>query len=218
MSVKEELVKVCHLVYEKGFVSATDGNISAAASDNIFYITRSGVRKGDVTEDDILEIDSEGNLINGSGKVSTENKIHLFAYSRRKEVKAVIHCHPVYCTAFASAGKDFTKHYFPEVVLTLGKVHLCKYATPSTDELWKSMEPYIDFSWAFLLQNHGAVTIGKSLMEAYNKMEKLEHTAKILFIARQLGGANKLPDEKVKELLSISKQTYGLDINGKNIY
>jgi L-fuculose-phosphate aldolase len=218
MSIKEDLVKVCHLVYERGFVSATDGNISAANSDETFFITRSGVRKGDVTEDDILEIDLHGNILRGKGKISTENKIHLNAYSKRKDVKAVVHCHPVFATAFATVGEDFTKHYFPEFVLTLGKVHLCKYATPSTEELSKSMNPYLDYSWAFLLQNHGAVTLGKNLFDAFNKMEKLEHTAKILFVAQQLGTLNELTSEKVKELLSIAKQTYALDVNEKNIF
>ena len=217
MSIKKDLVKVCHLVYEKGFVSATDGNISASASDKTFFITRSGVRKGDVTEDDILEIDLKGNVLNGKGKVSTENKIHLNAYLKRKDVKAVVHCHPVYATAFATVGEDFTRHYFPEFVLSIGKVHLCNYATPSSEDLSKSMDPYIDYSWAFLLQNHGAVTFGKTLWDAFNKMEKLEHTAKILFVAKQLGKLNELPSEKVKELLSIAKKTYGLDVNEKNI-
>ncbi len=221
MSSKKQLVEICRRVYEKGFVSAYDGNISAVTPDNTFLITRSAVRKGDVTEDDILEIDASGRIISGRGKVSTEYKIHLFAYSHRPEVNAVVHCHPVYATAFASlaegAGKGFEGNYFPEVILTLGKVPLCRYATPSTDELPLSMEPYIDYAWAFLLQNHGAVTLGKTLKDAYNKMEKLEHTAQILFAAKLLGGAKELPKEKVNELLSIAKENYGLDIDERNV-
>lgn len=218
MSSKRELVEICHRVYEKGFVSAYDGNISIATPNNTFFITRSAVRKGDVTEDDILEIDSSGNIIGGHGKISTEFKIHLFAYSRRPEVNAVVHCHPVYATALASVGEGLTNNYFPEVILTLGKVPLCTYATPSTDELPLSMEQYIDHAWGFLLQNHGAVTLGKTLKDAYNKMEKLEHTAQILFAAKIFGGAKELPAEKVKELLSIAKKNYGLDVDERNIF
>ena len=213
-----ELVEICHRVYEKGFVSAYDGNISLATEQNTYLITRSAVRKGEVTENDILEIDTGGNIINGKGKISTEFKIHLFAYARRREVNAVIHCHPVFSTALASLGEGLNGNYFPEVILTLGKVPLCKYATPSTDELPLSMEPYIDHAWAFLLQNHGAVTLGKTLKDAYNKMEKLEHTAQILLLTKILGGAVEIPLEKVKELVSIAKQNYGLDVDERNVF
>jgi len=218
MAGRKELVEICHRVYEQGFVSAYDGNISVATPDNTFLITRSAVRKGDVTEEDILEIDSSGRILNGRGKISTEYKIHLYAYSKRPEVNAVVHCHPVYATAFASLGQGLTENYFPEVILTLGKVPLCNYATPSTDDLPLSMEPYIDYAWAFLFQNHGAVTLGKTLKDAYNKMEKLEHTAHILFAAKLLGGAKELQYEKIKELLSLAKQNYGLDIDDRNIF
>ena len=218
MQIRKKLVEICHKVYEKGFVSAYDGNISVATPNNTFLITRSGICKGDVTVDDIVEIDSAGKIINGEGKVSTEFKIHLFAYSRRMEVNAVVHCHPVYATAFASLGEGLTKHIFPEVMLTLGKVPLCKYETPSTEELPMSLEPYIDYAWAFLLQNHGAVTLGKNLDDAYYKMEKLEHSAKTIFTARVMGGEKELTFEKVKELFEMSKQTYGITQDERNVF
>jgi len=216
-SVKQ-LVDICHKVYEKGFVSAFDGNISYITPQNTILITRSAVCKGDVTENDILEIDVTGNILNGKGKISTEYKIHLYAYSRRPEVNAVVHCHPTYATAFASIGEGLTQNIFPEVILTLGKVPLCKYATPSTDELPLSLEPYIEHSWALLLQNHGAVTLGRSLRDAYFKMEKLEHAAKTMFVAKMMGGANELPKEKINELLSLAKGTYGLSQDERNVF
>ncbi|HKI77546.1 MAG TPA: class II aldolase/adducin family protein [Ignavibacteriaceae bacterium] len=216
-SVKQ-LVDICHKVYEKGFVSAFDGNISYITPQNTILITRSAVCKGDVTENDILEIDVTGNILNGKGKISTEYKIHLYTYSRRPEVNSVVHCHPTYATAFASIGEGLTQNIFPEVILTLGKVPLCKYATPSTDELPLSLEPYIEHSWALLLQNHGAVTLGRSLRDAYFKMEKLEHAAKTMFVAKMMGGANELPKEKINELLSLAKGTYGLSQDERNVF
>jgi L-fuculose-phosphate aldolase len=164
-----------------------------------------------------LEIDHTGKIISGKGNLSTEFKIHLFAYSRRPEVNAVVHCHPVFATAFAAAGIDLAKHVFPEVLLTLGKIPLCRYATPSTDDLALSLEPYIDFAWAFLLQNHGAVTLGKDLDDAYYKMEKLEHTAHTIFAAKLLGGEKELPFEKVKELLNLATKVYGITPDERNI-
>lgn len=212
------LVEICHRVYEKGFVSAYDGNISAITENNSILITRSGVCKGDVKESDIMEINFAGEIINGRGKISTEYKIHLYIYAKRPEVNAVVHCHPTYATAFASAGQGLTKPVFPEVVLTLGKVPLCKYSTPSTDELPLSMEPFIDHAWALLLQNHGAVTLGRTLRDAYYKMEKLEHAAKTLFVSRLLGGENELPPERVRELLSLAKSAYSLEIDERNVF
>ena len=218
MSEISKLVDICHKVYEKGFVSAFDGNISVITPQNTVLITRSAVCKGDVTENDIMEIDAGGNILKGKGKISTEYKIHLYAYSKRPEVNAVVHCHPVYATAFAVAGEGLVKNVFPEVILTLGKVPLCKYETPSTDEFAKSLELYIEHSWAFLFQNHGAVTLGKSLRDAYFKMEKLEHTAKTIFISRMLGGETEVPKEKIQELLGLAKGTYGLTQDERNIF
>ena len=210
MLLKKEIVDICRRVYAKGFVAAYDGNISALTPEGTVLITRSALCKGEAEEKDILEINLSGELLSGSGKISTENKMHLFIYNNRKDVKAVIHCHPVFATAFASSGRDLSKIIFPEVLLTLGKIHLCKYATPSTNELTDSMQPYIKKSWALLLQNHGAVTMGTSIKDAYYKMEKLEHSAKTIFIAELLGGAVEIPEDKIKKLLSISEEKYGI--------
>ncbi len=146
MSVKKQFVEICHKVYEKGFVSAYDGNISYRVTDDSFLITRSEVCNGEVIEEDIIEINSKGEKLSGSSKITTESKIHLFAYADRKEVNAVVHCHPIYSTAFAIIGDGLTQNIFPEIILTVGKAPLCRYATPSTDELTESMKPYIDYA------------------------------------------------------------------------
>lgn len=217
MSSKKKLVEICHKVYAKGFVAAYDGNISCRTSNNTVLITRSGICKGDVKEKDIVEIDLNGKALSGKSKISTEHKIHLIAYKKRKEVNAVVHCHPVYATTFALLGKGLDKHFLPEVFLTLGKVPLCKYATPSTDHVPKSLEPYINYSWAMLLQNHGAVTLGKTLDDAYFKMEKLEHAAKIILLARLIGEPRELSKKNINDILKISASTYGIVPDKRNI-
>ena len=217
MSELEKLISVCHKVYSKGFVSAYDGNVSAITENNTILITRSGICKGDVTEKDILEFDFSGRPLKGEGRITTEFKLHLFAYSKRKEVNAVVHCHPVHATAISLLGEGLVKHYFPEVLLTLGKVPLCKYATPSTNDLPISIEPYIDFAWAFLLENHGALTLGKNLDDAYYKMEKLEHAAETIWKARLLGNPKELSSEEINRLIEISEETYGLTQDRRNI-
>ena len=217
MSELEKLISVCHKVYSKGFVSAYDGNVSAITENNTILITRSGICKGDVSEKDILEFDFSGKPLKGEGRITTEFKLHLFAYSKRKEVNAVVHCHPVHATAISLLGEGLVKHYFPEVLLTLGKVPLCKYATPSTNDLPISIEPYIDFAWAFLLENHGALTLGKNLDDAYYKMEKLEHAAETIWKARLLGNPKELSSEEINRLIEISEETYGLTQDRRNI-
>lgn len=216
MSLKSELIKYCHKVYEQGFVSAYDGNLSAKIDSEKILITPSGICKGELEENDLLEIDLNGKLISGSHKISTEAKIHLLAYQKRRDIGAVIHCHPIYTTAFATAGEGFTRPIFPEVILALGKVPLCKYATPSTDELPNSMLPYIDYSWAMLFENHGAVTFGKNLKGAYFRMEKLEHAAHTLFAARMLGREKTIPLNKVRELYSLAQTTYNIKVDERN--
>ncbi|MDP3149556.1 MAG: class II aldolase/adducin family protein [Ignavibacteria bacterium] len=216
MQQREELIAYCHKVYEKNFVSAYDGNLSVRTPNGTILITRSAVCKGDVTGSDILEMDINGNIISGSGKISTENKLHLFIYKNRNDVKAVVHAHPVYATAFASARESLDRPVFPEVILTLGRIPLCKYATPSTDELPDSLKTHINYANVFLLENHGAVSVGVNVKQAYFRMEKLEHTAKTIFIAGKLGGIKEIPKYKLDALYSVAEKSYGIKLDEKN--
>ena len=216
MSLKEELVEACHKVYEKGFVVAFDGNLSARIDENRILITRSGINKGDITLQDILTIDNEGNLIEGEGKVSTEAKLHLKVYNSRPEINSVIHCHPIYTTAIAASMEEFPNNIFPEVILTLGKVPICKYATPSTKGLAESLNPYVDFADVMLLSNHGAVAVGENIKSAYYRMEKLEHVSKTISIAKSMGNIKTLSEDEIMELYSIAEDTYGIKVNEKN--
>jgi L-fuculose-phosphate aldolase len=212
MSGCSELIDTCHKVYEKGFVSAYDGNLSIRTLRDTILITRSGICKGEVKKDDILEIDYEGKLLSDHGRISTENKIHLFIYNQRKEVNAVVHCHPVYTSAFAVSRDVFPSDILPEMILTLGNVPVCEYGTPSTEEVPDSLAPYIKTGWAYILKNHGAVTMGRSIQDAYYKMEKLEHTSKILTAASILGGARPIPEKKIDELKNIAESVYGIKL------
>ena len=218
MQQREELIAYCHKVYEKNFVSAFDGNLSVRTPNGTILITRSAVCKGDVSGNDILEINMNGEIISGTGKISTENKLHLFIYQNRTDVKAIVHAHPVYATAFASARETLDRPIFPEVILTLGRIPLCKYATPSTDELPDSLKNHIDYANVFLLENHGAVSVGVNVKQAYFRMEKLEHTAKTIFVASKLGGIKEIPKYKLDALYSVAEKSYGIKLDEKNKY
>jgi len=215
---KKELLKFCYKVYEKEYVAATDGNLSLRLPDGNILITPSGKNKGELKIEDFIVVTPSGDKVYGNGKCSSEVKIHLLIYKKRNDINAVVHCHPTYATVLSITENKFEYPVLPEVVLTLGKVLLCKYGTPSTDELPDSMEPYVNKGDAFLLQNHGAVTCGKNIEDAYFKMEKLEHAARILYLAGDVDKMRLLTSEELKKLYFAAENTYGLSVAAENRY
>ena len=137
--------------------------------------------------------------------------MHLFLYAQRPDVHAVVHAHPIYATAFAAVRLPLTGAHFPEVVIGVGAVPLAPYATPSTDEVRKSLAPYVKECHAILLASHGVVTMGASLEEALGRMEKVEQTAHVLTVARILGGAKRLTTDELTRLRKVSITSYGKD-------
>jgi L-fuculose-phosphate aldolase len=204
-SLRQQMVKCCQRLDQLGFVAATDGNVSARLDDGRIMITPSMLPKGEVKESQLLICNPEGMVLAGRGKPSSEIKMHLYAYRMRPDIKAIVHAHPPAATGFATAGISLTDPVLPEVVLTVGSVPLAKYATPSTDEVPKSIAPYIKKQNAILLANHGVLTLGKDLTEALHRMERVEHLARIMLAARQLGGARKLNRNQIKKLLDTFK-------------
>ena len=215
---KENLVNICRKLAEHGLVAATDGNVSARLYDGIVVVTPSGKSKSEVEVSDLIIVDLDGKIISGTSRPSTEFAMHGFIYRKRPDVGAVIHAHPVYATAFAAARIPLDKLVFPEVIVALGKIPLADYATPSTQEVVKTIEPLVKDYDAILLANHGVVTYGASLEEAYNKMEKVEHTAKIAFVVRQLGGAKELTRDEIERLASVSEKSYGKEIDIRKLF
>lgn len=206
--MKKEIINLCKKLHSKNFVASTDGNVSVRISESKILCTPTSIPKEKLTTKDLVVIDLSGKIISGTRKPSSEIKMHLEIYRQRKDVNAVVHAHPVYSTAFASSKIALDQPILPEVILNLGKVPVCQYATPSTTEVVKSIKPYVTKTNVLLLQNHGAVTYGSTLDEAYYLMEKLEHTAKIYFILKNLGGARKLNKEELTKLYKINEKVY----------
>ena len=210
-----QLVAVCHRLYEKGFVAATDGNVSVRLPCGHLLTTRTAINKGDVTEADIVEVDASGVPVGGGNLPSTELGMHLFIYQQRPDVLAVVHAHPPCATGFATAREPLQGCIFPEVIVGLGAIPLADYATPSTKEVPDSLAPHIRSADAVLLANHGVVTCGGDVWDAYYKMEKVEHAAQITLIARLLGGEKVLSARDVEKLLALSEPVYGKNPSGK---
>ena len=204
-----EIVEAGKRLYQKGLVVSNDGNISVRLNENEVLITPTGVCKGDMTSDQILKVDMEGRLISGFMKPTSEMKMHLAVYRKRSDVKAIVHAHPPKATAFAVAGKTLDKITLPEVIFSLGSVSMAEYGTPSTDEIPRAVEKHIGNSDALLLANHGALTVGSNVMDAYYKMETLEHFATISLYARLLGGERELDQKETEKLFKVRTEVFG---------
>jgi len=208
LSIRQQICEVGRRMYEKNFVASNDGNISVRLDADRILTTPTGVSKGFMTPESMVIVDLDGRPLS-IGKPSSEIPMHLFIYRERPDVQAVVHAHPLHATGFATAGLSLQDCVAAEIILTIGSIPLATYGTPSTPKLPDTLRPFIHHHDAFLLANHGAVTVGKDLWEAYYKMERLEHYAHIIFISRQLGGEKILPKTDVEELLSL-RGKYGL--------
>lgn len=202
-SIKSDIIKVCKRMYQRGFVAANDGNVSVKISENKIIVTPTGKSKGFLSQKDLVTVDSKGKKLKGDSRPTSELPLHIFAYQKRKDIRAVVHAHPAHGTAFAVAGIGLDKSVLPEVVISLGRIPLAEYATPSTCEVPNSISNLIKDHDAILLKNHGVVTLGKDLEEAYYKLERVEHFAHILYLAMQLGNVDELSRNDVEKLLKL---------------
>ncbi len=204
--LRNQIVNIGIRLYALGFVPATDGNISLRLNNSTsFLITPSGMPKGDIDPDDISKIAMDGRLISGK-KPSSEYLLHTTIYKERPCVKAIVHAHPPIATAFACCGKDLSQPLTSELVITLGKIPLAEYATPGTKEVSASIIPFVKQYNALLLANHGAVAYGNNLEQAFQRMETVEHFAKITLNAETLGDKKFIGAAKLKELEAIRKR------------
>lgn len=201
--IKKEICEIGRRIYQKGFVAANDGNISVKVGPNEFYCTPTGVSKGFMTPDMIIKIDAKGNKIEGKLNPSSEIKMHMRVYEQRPDVNAVVHAHPPTATAFAVCNMPLDKYILPEAILTVGTVPICDYGTPSTMEIPDSLNPYIQDHDAFLLKNHGALSVGCTLTKAFFVMDEVEYFAKISMLAKQLGGMEELSCTDLEKLMDL---------------
>jgi len=199
----QKRIEICNIgkkVHQQGFVAANDGNISCRLSKDAFLITPTNVSKGELDPDDLMKI--SGDRIEGKKKPSSEYRMHLEIYKHRSDINSIIHVHSPYATAFAMIGKGMEELIMPEVVVTLGKIPLVPYKTPSTQEFAEIVAEFASKWDALLLERHGVVTLGSDLRDAYYKLERTEHVFKVLSIAQAVGDIKSLTSEEVSDLLN----------------
>ncbi|MCB1282550.1 MAG: class II aldolase/adducin family protein [Salinibacterium sp.] len=211
--LSREIMSVCHRMYARRLIVASDGNVSVRIAEDELLITRSGICKGEMDLGDVIRIDFDGKVVGGDGRPSSEAFMHIACYQERPDISSIVHAHPPTAVAFTLAGQSLAQCIIPEVVLTLGSVPTLPYTTPTTTDVPDAIRRVIKHADALMLERHGAVCVGTSPKDAYFKLEKLEHAAEVTWMARQLGRVKTLPPDEVRRILSLRSK---FTLDGKN--
>ncbi len=204
--LKKNLIEIGRSLYRSGMIAGTDGNLSARIDEQRVLVTRRGVAKGRLKNGDFVVVDLNGNVLKTRVQPSSEAAMHLTVYKERPDVGACIHSHPPFATSFAVAGIKLERNVLPEVAVFVGDIPLIDYAPPGIGAISKAIQPYVADNNAFLLRNHGLLTIGRTIDEAFHRHETVEHYARIMFLASRLGQVNTIPDDDLIRLDEIRKQ------------
>lgn len=195
----QQVLLVAKRLDEKGILNAIEGNISVRVGD-LVYITPSGMNKAFLKEEQIAVLTLEGERVGGSCKASSEYKLHLHAYKCRDDIGGIVHAHAPYLTAHALCGKPVRSDAYPEMIVVYGSIEVAAYGRPGTDDIYREVGPLLQKEDVILLENHGAMAVGKTVIDAMNAMEAAEASARILTLANQVGTPKILP-EKEQEIL-----------------
>jgi L-fuculose-phosphate aldolase len=206
---REQIVRYGRVLHERGFVAATDGNLSVRLDQNRILATPTCMSKGEMRPADLVIVDREGRLLAGRRRVSSEIAMHLLIYRLRPEVNGIVHAHPPTATGFAAAGVALNQPLVCEVVIGLGSIPLAKYGTPGTPELTDALAPLVPNYDALLMSNHGVVTYGTDLSQAFMKMETVEHFARIALVTHQLGHQQPLGPADLEKLVGVREKYLG---------
>jgi L-fuculose-phosphate aldolase len=202
--LRQQIVDIGKQMYDKRFIVATDGNLSIRLSPDRFLVTPSGVCKGNLHVDDLLLVDKEGRKLQGDKKPTSELTMHLCVYRQRSDVQAVIHAHPPFVIACSVAGLSLSNFFLPEVIYSLGTIPTVPYATPGTEAGAGAIQEAIREHDALILPYHGSLTVGRNLEEAFQKLEQMEHVAKIFAVAKHVGKVTSLPAREIAQLFQLA--------------
>lgn len=206
---REDIVRFGRMLHQRGYVAATDGNLSVRLDHETVLSTPTGMSKGMLEPEDLVVVDMKGKRVTGRRQVSSEIGMHLLVYSLRPDTHGIVHAHPPTATGYAAAGLPLNQALVSEIVLSLGCIPIARYATPGTPELVQALEPLVPQYDAILMANHGVVTYGEDLTRAYMKMETVEHFAQITLVTHMLGRQQLLTQEEVSKLID-ARERYGL--------
>lgn len=205
-SLKEDICEIGRRVYNKGFAAANDGNISIRVGEDAVLCSPTMICKGFMEPEDICAVDMQGNQLAGKRKRTSEILLHLEIMRNRPDVKACVHCHPPHATAFAVANEAIPQCILPEIEVFMGEIPVAPYETPGGQEFASTVTPFLKSTNTIILKNHGTVSFGKTVEEAYWKTEILDAYCRILLLAQQMGRVDYLNEQKSRELLDLKKK------------
>src|SRR6186713_1001418 len=199
--LKKAICEIGDRIYKRGFAAANDGNISVRLNENEVLCTPTMHCKGFLKPKDICLVDMEGTQLAGKKKRSSEVLLHLEIMKARPDVQSVVHCHPPHATAFAVAREPIPQAVLPEVEVFLGDVPITKYETPGGQAFADTVLPFVKKSNVIILANHGTVSYGVDVEQAYWWTEILDAYCRMLMLAKGLGRVNYFDEGKERELL-----------------
>ncbi len=213
---RDLICRVGRLMYQKGLIDGTAGNISVRLAEDCILVSPSGLATGFLEPEELIVVNLAGERIdeptkaNAALKPTSESSMHLECYRQRDDVNGVVHAHPPTAVALTLIGFDFQVCIIPEMVVLLGLVPTAPYSTPSGKENRDAITDLVREHDAIMLSNHGSLTVAKSLWDAYLMLETLEHSATILHRALQVSDSLKpIPPEQIEKLVSYREQ-FGL--------
>jgi L-fuculose-phosphate aldolase len=210
--LKQEIVHIGQRLHHRRLMCGYDGNISYRVAENEFLITKSWSSLGFLTEEDIVKIDRDGNVLEGKHRSTGEYQLHMVAYRERPDIYCVAHAHPLYATVWASWGRPIPAYVLPEIGVVFGEdIPIAPYAATGTPEIAEAIAELIRSNDAILMARHGAVTVSnrspeEALLDAYNKMEKVEYAAEILYLINATEPVSPLPPTEIENLKAARKR------------
>ncbi len=196
------LARTARKLHSAGWCANHDGNASIRIGKDRFLCTPTAVSKADVDESMLIVVDGTGQVVEGTRRAFGELELHLAVYRARPDAQAVLHAHPPFATAFGVAGVSLEVSVLPEVLVSLGPgVPTVPLSLPKSPELVRGVEEAAKKSHAFLVAGNGALALGVDLEQAYLRLELVEHYAKVVHLARQLGSVKELSGEQQKKML-----------------
>lgn len=202
--LRQQVVEICHRMYQQGFIAAADGNVSVRLGRDRVLVTPSGLNKGYIGPQDLVVTDLAGRRQSGRRQPTSEFLLHQACYAERPDVQAVVHGHPPMTVALALSGVSMEQCVLSEACLALGPVITVPYTTPTTEEVPRAIRGVIRRVNALIMDRHGSITVGADLEQAYNRLEALEHTAKITHAAHLIRPVTPLGPIEVAKLDAIA--------------
>ena len=218
---KRDILEAGRRLYQRGYVAANDGNLSARVSAEHIWATPSGVSKGFMTEDMLLKLDMNGAVAGQASrdaeqsfKPSSEIKMHLAVYRRSPEVLGVVHAHPPVSAAFAAAGISLDTALLQEAAVLLGVIPVAPFALPGSQALADGVAPYVSSYNGLLLEHHGALAWGADVLQALYRLESIEYNATVMMYSKMMGIERPMTNEQIDALIKLRPQ-WGITGGGR---